>query len=121
MNPLIPFLIREAVTNVVREVTQREPGAHPDEIADRAADRAVERVVEDPRIPEAAAPKPWWQSRGVWGAGAGIIASLAGLAGIALDEQDRALLVDAAVLASTLAGSVLALWGRIAAKRPIGG
>lgn len=70
-------------------------------------------------MPELAA-KPWYQSKTIWGA---IIMFLAvGLkyfTGKELDTASQKELVDLLVILGGLIGSGLAIWGRIAAKKPI--
>jgi len=64
----------------------------------------------------APAEKPWWQSRTVLGALVVLLASGLRLAGVDVDQQALTSLVLDAV---SLLGGALALWGRIAASRPI--
>jgi hypothetical protein len=61
-------------------------------------------------------PKPWWQSRGMWGALMVLVAQGAQMAGL---EIDSAALTDAVLSGITLLGAVLAWWGRVKATRPI--
>lgn len=69
--------------------------------------------------------KAWWQSRGVWG---GLVAAGAGLAGavwgVSLSAEEQAHLVDLIVpvvsSVSAVAGGVIAVVGRMRAKRRIG-
>ncbi len=64
--------------------------------------------------------KPWWQSNSIWG---GIVAGLAGLAGLFGYQLDRALQVDIAswiVGLASLIGGVWAIFGRVKASKKIG-
>lgn len=66
--------------------------------------------------PDSPEPKPWYISKGIIGALVAAICALAGIAGWHLDaNQWTQILLDAAVLV----GAGIALWGRIAANRPI--
>lgn len=61
-------------------------------------------------------PKPWWQSRGIIGSLVTISASLAALAGYALDVEGT---TELAMGLATLIGGALAWWGRVKAMQPI--
>lgn len=61
-------------------------------------------------------PKPWWQSRAIIGSLITAAASLAALAGYALDVQATTELV---LGLAGLIGSALTWWGRVRASRPI--
>ena len=63
--------------------------------------------------------KPWYASRAVWGALIAIAASLGGMAGWTFSVDDQSRLADLAVEAASLAGALLALFGRIAARKTI--
>lgn len=65
---------------------------------------------------ELAKPKPWWHSRGMWGALMVLAAQGARMVGL---EIDSAALTDAILSGLTLLGAVLAWWGRVKASRPI--
>jgi hypothetical protein len=65
------------------------------------------------------AAKAWWMSRGVWG---GVVAALAGLAGIwgySIPAEDQARVVELIVAIVSAVGGVVAVVGRAMAKRPI--
>ena len=61
--------------------------------------------------------KAWYQSRSVWGALIAIAASLANGAGIEVTAGDEAELADFAVAAVGTIGGLVALFGRISARR----
>lgn len=63
--------------------------------------------------------KAWYQSRTVWGALVAIFASLAHAAGIEVTAGDEGELADLLVAAVGAAGGLLALYGRIAARRRV--
>jgi len=67
--------------------------------------------------------KPWWLSRGVWGGVIAVLSGIAGLLGYAVSDTEQALIADALVVvvasASSAAGGVLAIIGRIKASTAI--
>jgi hypothetical protein len=64
--------------------------------------------------------KPWFLSRTIWAALITILAALAGLAGLSIDDADQGLLTDAVLQAITAVAGVVAIIGRLAAKDRIG-
>ncbi len=78
-------------------------------------------IAADPALRHAVNGEPWYRSRVTWGA---IIAGLAPvlglLAGHELGEDERSLLVDIAMAAASLAGALIALYGRWMARVPLG-
>lgn len=63
--------------------------------------------------------KPWYMSRTVWGALIAIAASLAHAAGIEITAGDEGELADLLAAAAGTVGGLIALYGRIAARRPV--
>ncbi len=63
--------------------------------------------------------KAWYQSRTVWGALIAIAASLANAAGVEVTSGDGAELADLIVAATGTAGGLVALLGRISARRRV--
>ena len=61
----------------------------------------------------------WYRSRTVWGALIAIAASLANAAGIEVTAGDAAELADLLVAAAGTIGGLMALYGRIFARRPM--
>jgi hypothetical protein len=61
--------------------------------------------------------KAWYRSRTVWGALIAILASLANGAGIDVTTGDEAELADLAIAAVGVLGGIVALIGRISARR----
>jgi len=61
-------------------------------------------------------PKHWWKSRAAWGAIATLIASLAGLLGYAIDQEQ---LTEVLFLIATAIGGILSLIGTIQRTAPI--
>jgi hypothetical protein len=64
--------------------------------------------------------KAWYQSRTVWGALIAILASLANAAGIEVTAGDEGELADLVVAAVGTAGGLIALFGRVSARRRVG-
>ncbi|MCR6498897.1 hypothetical protein MUO32_07640 [Shinella sp. CPCC 101442] len=63
--------------------------------------------------------KPWYKSRTVWGALIAIAASLANAAGVEVTTGDEGELTDLLVAAAGTIGGVIAIYGRISARRPV--
>jgi hypothetical protein len=64
--------------------------------------------------------KAWFLSRTIWAALITILAALAGLAGLSINDADQVLLTDTAPQAITAVAGVVAIVGRLAAKDRIG-
>lgn len=79
-------------------------------------------IAGDPALAHAVNGEPWYRSRVTWGA---LVAGLAPLIGLVVGHElgpdERRMLVDLATAAGTMAGAALALYGRWAAKVPLGG
>ena len=81
----------------------------------------ADALAADPALAHAVNAEPWYRSRVTWGAIVAALAPLAGLvAGHELSPDERSMLIDLATAAGTLAGAGLALYGRWAARVPIG-
>ncbi|EYR81175.1 MULTISPECIES: hypothetical protein [unclassified Shinella] len=63
--------------------------------------------------------KAWYQSRTVWGALVAILASLANAAGVEVTAGDEGELADLLVAAVGTLGGLVALYGRILARRRV--
>ncbi|WP_430440532.1 hypothetical protein [Shinella sp.] len=63
--------------------------------------------------------KAWYQSRAVWGALVAILASLANAAGVEVRAGDEGELADLLVAAVGTLGGLVALYGRILARRRV--
>lgn len=93
------------------------PSAAPDpDPADDPQAPAVHLGIPEYLPIPGADPKPWWQSRGVVGAMAVIIAQIMAFAGVQLDAGTLTALLLQAV--SLIAG-IIALIGRVGATQPI--
>ena len=66
-------------------------------------------------------PKAWYASKAIWG---GIVAVLAGIVsavfGISFSAADQVELVNIIITLASALGGLLAIWGRLKAKAPIG-
>lgn len=65
-------------------------------------------------------PKPWYQSRAVWGGVIAGAAPVAGLLGVQLAPETLGDIADIAAAAGGIVGGGLAIWGRLRANTPIG-
>lgn len=65
--------------------------------------------------------KPWWQSKTIWGGIVTAVAAVLGIWGVAVSPEDQAQLVDTITLVAAGIGGVVAIIGRLAAKKQIGG
>lgn len=63
--------------------------------------------------------KAWYRSRTVWGALVAILASLANAAGVEVTAGDEGELADLLVAAVGTVGGLVALYGRISARRRV--
>ena len=63
--------------------------------------------------------KPWYMSRTVWGALIAIAASLANAAGVEIKAAAEGELAALLVSAAGTIGGLIAIYGRISARRPV--
>lgn len=63
--------------------------------------------------------KPWYLSKTIWGSLIAMLAGIGSAFGLDLDVPSQANLVDAILKLVSVAGSLLAVYGRFAATRPI--
>lgn len=63
--------------------------------------------------------KPWYLSKTVWGGVLAIVASLANLAGLGIGSLEQAELADHMTALLAAAGGIIAVAGRIVAKRKL--
>lgn len=64
--------------------------------------------------------KKWYLSKGVWGGLVAALAGLAGLFGYAVSPDDQVALADAIPSAISAVGGLIAVLGRIKANKKIG-
>ncbi|SMD10937.1 hypothetical protein [Rhizobium sp. RU36D] len=63
--------------------------------------------------------KLWYQSKTIWGGLIAVLAAAARLAGLEIGADIQAELVDAAMTLAGAIGGLLAIYGRLAATKPI--
>ncbi len=63
--------------------------------------------------------KPWYTSKTIWGSLVAMVAGIGSALGFDLGAQIQADLVDGILKIIATAGSLLAIYGRFAATRPI--
>ena len=63
--------------------------------------------------------KAWYESKSVWGGLLAVVAGIAGVFGYAVSPEDQAVLAEAAVSIVSVAGGLLAVFGRIKASKAI--
>lgn len=68
-------------------------------------------------IPET---KPWWASKTIWGGLIAVASAIAGLFGFDFGADLQQQTLDLLTQAFALIGGLLAIWGRVVAKTPIG-
>ena len=65
------------------------------------------------------ASKPWYASKTIWGSLIAMIAGIGSAFGFDLDAQTQAGLVDGVLKIISASGSLLAIYGRFSATKPI--
>lgn len=103
-----------AVLNVVRDTIAR-----PDVPADPNAALPIAQAVA-PIIAHATNSEPWYQSRVTWGAILAALAGVLGLFGVVFDIDAQGRVLDLVIALGPVIGAGIALYGRWAAKKPIG-
>lgn len=88
--------------------------------ADAVRAEVVQRVAADPVIQHVTNTEPWYRSRVTWGALVTLATPLLAWAGWTLGPDDREAIVTAALLVGPAVGGCLTLYGRWAARAPIG-
>lgn len=61
--------------------------------------------------------KNWYMSRTVWGGVVAILASCGNLLGLEIASEDQSGLVDGLTALAAAAGGLVAIWGRISARK----
>lgn len=64
--------------------------------------------------------KPWWQSKTLWGSIVTLGSAALGLAGLEIGEADREGLIELLSSLGAALGGIVAIVGRISARRRIG-
>lgn len=114
--------LAEAILPAVAAAAGRGGAPLPSEALPALAGSIRSAIAGDPALAHAVNAEPWYRSRVTWGA---LVAGLAPLIGFVVGHElgpdERSMLVDLATAAGTMAGAALALYGRWAARVPIGG
>lgn len=63
--------------------------------------------------------KNWYMSKTVWGGVVAILASCANLLGLEISADEQGGLVDGLSALAAAAGGLIAIWGRISARRTL--
>jgi hypothetical protein len=63
--------------------------------------------------------KPWWQSRTIIASGVALVGVVARVVGHELTPTDEAAVVYAVTTLITVGGTLVAIWGRTVALKPI--
>jgi hypothetical protein len=133
-NPLLLILSELIGQGIQRGVSQAADNPHiplapkdAPRVAQAAIVETVQQVRNHPQIQEMAARiehvtnnEPWYQSRVTWGAIVGIGTGLLGALGMSLDSADQAQLIQAGVGAGAVISGLITLYGRWAARKPLG-
>lgn len=64
--------------------------------------------------------KRWWESKGVWGGLIAIAAAIGGLFGYDVTADDQTAIIEAVAGIAGIAGALIAIWGRVRARKRIG-
>lgn len=73
-----------------------------------------------PIVAHATNNEPWWQSRVTLGALMAAVAGVLGIFGYAFPEETQGKVMDLVIALGPIIGAGLALYGRWAAKKPLG-
>lgn len=101
---------------VSREAVERQALEAQKIAAVLAEDRAIRAIAEDAAK---AVAKPWWTSKGVWGALGVVVVSIGGLAGAVVTTGDIEAVVQNMDKIVTGALGLYALFGRIVAQTTV--
>lgn len=114
----IQNVIRSAiVAGAAAAAASPSTNATPSDTREIAA--RVEREVA-PVVAHATNSEPWYQSRVTLGSLLGIVAGIVGIFGYSFGIEDQAKVVDLIIALAPVIGGALALYGRWAAKKPLG-
>lgn len=120
IEPAIRAALRQAdAARVDSAPRSAAPGAGPGLSEDVAA-RAVDTLKSDPAFDHATNAEPWYRSRVTVGALLSAAAPILGLVGLQLSPESRDVLVAVIVALGGVVGPALTLYGRWAAKTPLG-
>lgn len=110
--------LNSKITNAVASaVASPATAAKPEDVRPISAS-VIAAVV--PAILSATNNEPWWQSRVTWGAILSLVASILAIFGVAFPSELQGQVLTAIMAAVPLIGGLVTLYGRWAAKTPIG-
>ncbi|WP_336800479.1 hypothetical protein [Kaistia sp. MMO-174] len=89
-------------------------------VSEAVTKAVVQEVAKDPAIQHMTNTEPWYQSRVTWGALVAIASGLFAIGGRALPVEDQGTLVNIAVAVASAIGGAITLYGRWAARKPLG-
>lgn len=115
--PLIAIAVQTLAPIILKELLKGDAPVHPNnaaEVAQAAAEAAAPVLVNKTNS------EPWYQSRVTWGALVSIGTGLATLFGYSIAPQDAELILVIGMASGTFMGGAITLWGRWAAKKPLG-
>lgn len=116
---IVKDAVRDAVMKAVRLPTNDAPSGQAGQIAAQTLQQpAVEKLVAV--VEHATNNEPWYQSRVTLGALLAAIAGVLGIFGWAFPAEMQGKVIDLIIALAPLIGGALALYGRWAAKKPIG-
>lgn len=121
LRPVLASAIAEALAQRPAKPPAAKPlAATAERAATEIAGRAVEAVRQEPAIRHAANAEPWYRSRVTLGAILSALAPVLGFFGVALGPEHQEAIVALIVAIGGIVGPALTLWGRWAAKTPLG-
>lgn len=112
--------IPEVLAKVAADPRNSLQPAQAGEIARTVQAEVIAEVASDPRAQHVTNSEPWYRSRVTIGALISMAVPLLGLVGVATDTIDIETATSVVVAAGTVIGGLVTLYGRWAARRPIG-
>lgn len=102
---------------IIKALTPDDVPVAPQNVG-QVAEAVANRIA--PQMVNKANAEPWYQSRVTIGALVSIGTGVAALFGIAVSPADAELIIGVGVAAGTAIGGAITLYGRWAAKKPLG-
>jgi Na+-transporting NADH:ubiquinone oxidoreductase subunit NqrC len=114
--------VKDTVKELVTDALQKQAAKSTASLEKRDVPQVASAVVKEVNavVEHATNNEPWYQSRVTWGAIISIILPIAGTLGVATDTINPDELVALCVAGGTVVGGILTLYGRWAARKPIG-
>jgi Na+-transporting NADH:ubiquinone oxidoreductase subunit NqrC len=110
--------VRDVVTNALKEQASKPDSTLEKKDVPKVATAVTKEMTAV--VEHATNNEPWYQSRVTWGAVISIILPILGTLGVATDTINPDELVALCVAGGTVVGGILTLYGRWAARKPIG-